>query len=111
MHALTNDLPETEEDGKPRSDLKLLKDQIDRKHFYNFETSEYAKENVQMQLDNRSSTDHRVKVNNKDYVQSHFEFCAKNGWTISANDGHPNETGHHRWANKLNDFVTQNKLL
>ena len=110
-HALTNDLPESEVDGKPRPDLKLLKDQIDRKHFYNFETSAYAKENVQMQLNNRSSADHKVKVNNKDYFQSHFEFVAKNGWTKSANDGHPNETGHHRWADELNLFVRQNSLL
>ena len=110
-HALTNDLPENEVDGKPRPDIKLLKDQIDRKHFYNFEISSHAKENVQMQLDNRSSAQHRVKVKNKDYVQSHFEFVAKNGWTKSANDGHPNETGHHKWAEQLNLFVRQNNLL
>jgi len=64
-----------------------------------------------MQLNNRSSADHKVKVNNKDYFQSHFEFVAKNGWTKSANDGHPNETGHHRWADELNLFVRQNSLL
>jgi hypothetical protein len=109
-HALTNDLPETEVNGKPRPDLKLLKDQIDRKHFFNFETSEYVKENVQMQLDNRSSADHRVEVKNKDYIQSHFEFCAKNSWTKSANDGHPNQTGHHKWADQLFNFVKENRL-
>ena len=65
-HALTNDLPETEVNGKQRADLKLLKDQIDRKHFYNFETSEFVKENVQMQKDNRSSAEHKVHVQNKD---------------------------------------------
>ena len=110
-HALTNDLPDNEVNGKPRPDLKLLKDQIDRKHFYNFDSSEYAKENVQMQLNNRSSTDHRVSVNNKDYVQSHFEFVAKNGWVKSANDGHPNDTGHHRWADELHQFVKNNNLI
>ena len=110
-HALTNDLPENEVDGKPRPDIKLLKDQIDRNHFYNFDTSDFAKENVQMQLDNISSAAHVVKVYNKDYVQCHFEFVAKNGWTKSANDGHPNETGHHRWADELNLFVRRNKLL
>ena len=97
--------------GKARADLKLLKDQVDRKHFYNFESSEYAKENVQMQLNNRSSEDHRVRVNNKDYVQSHFEFVAKNGWVKSANDGHPNQTGHHRWADVLHNFVKENNLI
>ena len=109
-HALTNDLPDNEVNGKPRQDLKLLKDQIDRKHFYNFESSEYAKENVQMQLNNRSSSDHKVSVNNKDYTQSHFEFVAKNGWVKSANDGHPNEQGHHKWADLLHNFVMTNQL-
>jgi hypothetical protein len=109
-HALTNDLPENEVDGKPRPDLKLLKDQIDRKHFYNFESSEHSKENVEIQRNNRSSADHKAKVQNKDYVQSHFEFVAKNGWTKSANDGHPNETGHHKWAECLHKFVVENEL-
>jgi len=109
-HALTNDLPETAVNGKARTDLKLLKDQIDRKHFFNFERSEYAKENVEMQLNNRSSADHRVRVPNKDYVQSHFEFCAKNGMTKSANDGHPNQLGHHKWAKLLHNFVMTNQL-
>ena len=53
----------------------------------------------------------KVKVNNKDYTQSHFEFCAKNGWTKSANDGHPSEQGHHRWADNLYNFVRTNNLL
>ena len=110
-HALTNDLPETEVNGKQRADLKLLKDQIDRKHFYNFETSEFVKENIQMQKDNRSSAEHKVQVQNKDYVQSHFEFCAKNGWTKSANDGHPSEQGHHAWADELHKFIQQHNLL
>jgi hypothetical protein len=87
-----------------------LKDQIDRKHYFNFEQSDHAKENVQMQLNNRSSADHRVHVPNKDYVQSHFEFCAKNSWTKSLNDGHPNERGHHEWANELHRFVKENQL-
>ena len=109
-NALSNDLPETEVNGKPRPDLKLLKDQIDRKHFYNFEASEYVKDNVNMQMANRSSADHRVQVANTDYVQSHFEFCAKNGWTKSPSDGHPSMHGHHAWAEKLAEFVKQNNL-
>lgn len=109
-HALTNDLPDCTVNGKDRPDLKCLRDKIDRKHFFNFETSAYVKENVQMQLDNRSSADHRVSVPNQDYVQSHFEFCAKHGWTKSANDGHPNQTGHHRWADLLYQFVQENNL-
>ena len=64
-----------------------------------------------MQLDNRSSSEHKVYVPNKDYVQSHFEFCAKNGWTKSANDGHPSQTGHHQWANELHKFIKQHNLL
>jgi hypothetical protein len=109
-HALTNDLPENKVNGKARPDLKLLKDQIDRKHFFNFESSEYSKENVEMQMANRSSATHLVKVENKDYIQSHFEYVAKNGWTKSANDGHPNQTGHHKWAEHLYKFVEENKL-
>lgn len=110
-HALTNDLPETEVNGKPRPDLKLIKDQIDKTHFYNFESSQFAKQNVQMQLDNRSTAEHKVHVPNKDYVQSHFEFCAKNGWTKSHNDGHPNQVGHHKWAENLFAFVKANNLI
>ena len=113
--ALTNDLPEN------FPDLKLLKDGIDLNHFYNFKESDFANENVRtswgwdhfynvkeddsanenvkMQLDNRSS-----------YVQSHFEYVAKNGWTKSASDGHPNMTGHHNWADNLYNFVQENKL-
>ena len=110
-HALTNDLPEDTVNGKPRHDLKLLKDQIDRKHFFNFDASEHVKDNVQIQLNNRSSADHKARVKNKDYVQSHFEFCAKNGWTKSANDGHPSERGHHAWADELHKFIKQHNLL
>ncbi len=108
--ALTNDLPENEVSGQPSPDLKLLKDRIDLHHFYNFKESDFANENVKMQLDNRSSPDHKVYVPNTGYVQSHFEYVAKNGWTKSANDGHPNMTGHHNWADNLYSFVQENKL-
>ena len=64
-----------------------------------------------MQLSNRSSADHKVKVNNDDYFQSHFEFVAKNGWTKSANDGHPSQQGHHAWADELHKFIKQNNLI
>ena len=63
-----------------------------------------------MQQANRSSDEHRVKVDNKDYVQSHFEYCAMNGWTKSANDGHPSDQGHHAWAKLLHKFVKDNAL-
>lgn len=110
-HALTNDLPTDQVKGISRPDLKLFYDQIDQKHFFNFETSEFVKDNIQMQQNNRSSAQHRVSVQNKDYTQSHFEFCAKNGWTKSANDGHPSDRGHHEWAKLLYKFVNDNGLL
>ena len=109
--ALTNDTPTTELNGKARPDLKLFHDAIDKKHFYNFDSSDFVKQNIKMQQDNRSSSAHRVKVDNKDYVQSHFEYCAMNGWTKSPSDGHPSECGHHEWGQLLHKFVKDNKLL
>tara|TARA_B100001769_G_C22032411_1_gene554736 strand:- start:797 stop:1156 length:360 start_codon:yes stop_codon:yes gene_type:complete len=109
-HALTNDTPTNTLDGIDRPDLKLFYDQIDKKHFYNFDSSDFVKQNIAMQQANRSSDEHRVKVDNKDYVQSHFEYCAMNGWTKSANDGHPSDQGHHAWAKLLHKFVKDNAL-
>ena len=109
-HALTNDTPTDTLDGIARPDLKLFYDRIDKKHFYNFDSSDFVKQNIAMQQANRSSDEHRVKVDNKDYVQSHFEYCAMNGWTKSANDGHPSDQGHHEWAKLLHKFVKDNAL-
>ncbi len=110
-HALTNDTPTDSVNGKARPDLKLWYDAIDKKHFYNFDSSEFVKENIKMQQQNRSSETHKVEVANKDYVQSHFEYCAMTGYVKSANDGHPNQTGHHHWGQRLCNFVKDKKLL
>ena len=101
--ALTNDL---QEDG----DLKNLKDAVDRKHFYNFETSEHVKENIKIYNEMKKKPD-MVTVPNTDYVQSHFEFCAQQGLRKSINDAHPSQQGHHRWANLLYNFISEQKLL
>jgi hypothetical protein len=110
-HALTNDTPIDQQNGKARPDLKLFYNAIDKKHFFNFDSSEFVKQNIKMQQDNRSSDAHRVKVDNKDYVQSHFEFCAMKGWTKSPSDGHPSERGHHEWGKMLHGFVKANNLI
>ena len=109
--ALSNDLPENDVNGKQRPDLALFKKQIDTNRFFNFEASSHVKDNVQMQIKNRSSADHKVQVSNEDYVQSQFEYVAKNGWTKSENDGHPNQQGHHMWGQLLYEFVNARKLL
>ena len=109
-HALTNDTPTDTLDGIARPDLKLFYDRIDKKHFYNFDSSDFVKQNIAMQQANRSSDEHRVKVDNKDYVQSHFEYCAMNNWTKSPSDGHPSERGHHEWGKLLHNFVKANGL-
>ena len=101
--ALTNDLPQ-------EGDFDVLYNAVDQRHFMNFKASDHAQENISIYNRMKTMLD-RVTVPNADYVQSHFEFVAKNGWTKSVNDGHPNETGHHRWADELNLFVRQNKLL
>jgi len=101
--ALTNDLPE---DG----DLKVLKDQIDRKHFMNLETSDHVKENIKIYNEMKQKPD-KVTIPNKEYVQSHFEFCAFHGWTLRVNDAHPNKEGHHEWANLLHHFIVENKII
>ena len=110
-HALTNHTPISELAGKSRPDLKLFYDAIDKKHFYNFDSSEFVKQNIKMQQNNRSSADHRVQVDNTNYVQSHFEFCAMKGWTKSPSDGHPSERGHHEWAKLLYEHVKKHALI
>ena len=94
-----------------KKQLKLFYDAIDKKHFYNFDSSAFVKQNIKMQQDNRSSNTHRVKVANKDYVQSHFEYCAMKGWTKSPSDGHPSEQGHHEWGKLLYEHVKKHTLI
>lgn len=100
--ALTNDLP-------TEGDLGVLYNAVDQKHFMNFKPSEHVKENISIY--NKMKNMLRVNVPNKDYVQSHFEYCAQHGWTKSANDGHPNNLGHHGWAKLLYDHVKANNIL
>ncbi len=101
--ALTNDLP-------TEGDFDVLYNAIDQKHFMNFKPSEHAQENISIYNKMKSMLD-KVTIPNADYVQSHFEYCAKHGWTKSVNDGHPNHKGHHGWAQLLYNFVQSNKLL
>ena len=101
--ALTNDLP-------TEGDFDVLYNAIDQKHFMNFKPSKHAQENISIYNKMKSMLD-KVTIPNADYVQSHFEYCAKHGWTKSVNDGHPNHKGHHGWAQLLYNFVQSNKLL
>jgi len=100
--ALTNDLP-------TEGDLDVLYNAVDQTQFMNFTPSKHAKEN--MSIYNRMKSMFKVTVPNKDYVQSHFEYCAKNGWTKSLNDAHPNKRGHHGWARLLKEFIDKNNLI
>ena len=100
--ALTNDLPR-------EGDLDVLYNAVDQTRFMNFKPSEHVQENIVIY--NRMKNMLKVQVPNKDYVQSHFEFCAKHGWTKSMNDGHPNKRGHHAWAELLRKFVLDNNII
>ena len=110
-HALTNDCPVEKVNGIKRPQLKILRNQIDKKHFYNFEPSDYGEENIKMQLANRSSPEHKVFVPNKDYTQSQFEYVAKNKLHKGPNDGHPSPEGHRQWGQLLWQFVKKNGLF
>lgn len=109
-HALTNDCPVDEVNDIKLSQLKNLRDQIDKTHFYNFDSSKSVKEKIKMQLKNRSSAEHRYHHNEK-YCQSHFEYVARYGHGKAPNDAHPNSTGHQRWGHLLWEFVQQNGLF
>ena len=100
--ALTNDLPR-------EGDLDVLYNAVDQTRFMNFKPSEHVQENIGIY--NRMKNMLKVQVPNKDYVQSHFEFCAKHGWTKSMNDGHPDKRGHHAWAELLHKFVLDNNII
>mgnify|MGYP001203437413 CR=1 FL=1 len=101
--ALSNDL---QQDG----DLIKLKDAVDRKHFYNFEESEHVKENIkrynEMKLSNKPLT-----IPNEGYVQSHYEYVAQNNLKKAHNDAHPNQQGHHQWADLLYKHIKDNNIL
>jgi len=109
-HALTNDCPVDKVNGIKRPQIKILRDNIDKKHFFNFEPSAKSAEMIKMQQANRSSTEHRYH-NNEQYTQSHFEYVAKNGLGKSKSDAHPNPEGHRRWGKLLTDFVNKNGLF
>ena len=90
--------------------VKNLKNAVDRKHFYNFETSVHVKENIKIYNEMKTKRD-IVTVPNTDYVQSHFEFCAQQGLRKSINDAHPSKEGHHQWANILYNFISAQNIL
>ena len=102
--ALSNDLP-----AEP--DINVLKEQVDQKHFYNFNPAPAVKNNLQSMFSWFTKTTKQIVLDNADYCQSHFEYCVKNNCTKSAVDGHPNQTGHHRWADEIYRFVQRNQLL
>ena len=101
--ALSNDL---QQDG----DLIYLKDAVDRKHFYNFEESEHVKENIN-RYNAMKLTSKPLTIPNTGYVQSHYEYVAQNGLKKAPNDAHPNQQGHHRWADLLYQHVIDNNIL
>ncbi len=109
-HALTNDCPVDKVNDIERPQLKILRDQIDKKHFFHFDSSESVQEKIKMQLANRSSPEHRYS-HNEDYCQSHFEYVAKHGLGKAPNDAHPNPAGHERWGKLLFKFTQANGLF
>jgi len=109
-HALTNDCPTDSVDGIDRPQLNNLRDAIDKKHFFNFDSSASVKDKIKMQLANRSSPDHRYH-HDEDYCQSHFEYVAKHGLGKSLNDAHPNAEGHRRWGELIYKFTKDNGLF
>ena len=109
-HALTNDCPVDKVNDIERPQLKILRDQIDKKHFFHFDSSSSVKEKIKMQLANRSSPEHRYS-HNEDYCQSHFEYVAKHGLGKAPNDAHPNPAGHERWGKLLYKFTQANGLF
>lgn len=42
---------------------------------------------------------------------SHYDFILKNGHIVSDEDPHPSNEGHHIWAEKLIEFINDNKLI
>lgn len=102
--ALSNDLPTA-------GDLGVLRAQVDQRHFYNFEPAPEIKSTLSSMFSWFNKTNQNITLENKDYCQSHFEYCVKNNCTKSAIDGHPNRTGHHQWAQLIVDHVKKNNLL
>lgn len=102
--ALSNDIPDV-------GDLRVLKSAIDQKHFYNFDPAPEIGSTLKTMFDWFTKGTNRITLENQNYCQSHFEFCVKNNCTKSATDGHPNQQGHHRWAELIVDYVKKNNLL
>ena len=102
--ALSNDLP-----NEP--DINVLRDQVDQTHFYNFNPAPAVKNNLQSMFSWFTKTTKQIVLDNADYCQSHFEYCVKNNCTKSTVDGHPNQTGHHCWAQLIYNFVQEKKII
>jgi hypothetical protein len=102
--ALSNDLPD-------EPDINVLKEQVDQTHFYNFNPAPAVKNNLQSMFSWFTKSTKQIVLDNADYCQSHFEYCVKNNCNKSAVDGHPNQTGHHRWAQLIYNFVQEKKIL
>jgi hypothetical protein len=102
--ALSNDLPD-------EGDISVLKQAVDQRHFYNFEPAPQIKSTLESMFDWFKKSPDRITLDQQDYCQSHFEFCVKNNCTKSPTDGHPNQQGHHQWAQVIVDHIKKNNLL
>jgi len=102
--ALSNDLPET-------GDIGVLKQTVDQNHFYNFEPSPEIDSTLKTMFNWFTKSSEKITLHNNDYCQSHFEFCVKNKCTKSPTDGHPNQQGHHEWAQLIVEHIKRNNLL
>jgi len=102
--ALSNDLPD-------EPDINLLKSQVDQQRFYNFDPAPAVKKNLQSMFSWFQKSTNKITLDNRDYCQSHFEYCVKHNCTKSAQDGHPNQTGHHQWAQLIYNFVKEKQIL
>ena len=102
--ALSNDLPD-------EPDINLLKSQVDQQRFYNFDPAPAVKKNLQSMFSWFQKSTNKITLDNQDYCQSHFEYCVKHNCTKSAQDGHPNQTGHHQWAQLIYNFVKEKQIL
>jgi hypothetical protein len=102
--ALSNDLPD-------EGDISILKQAVDQRHFYNFEPAPQIKSTLESMFDWFKKSPDRITLDQQDYCQSHFEFCVKNNCTKSPTDGHPNQQGHHQWAQVIVDHIKKNNLL
>jgi hypothetical protein len=102
--ALSNDLPDT-------GDIAVLKQAVDKKHFFNFEPSSEIDSTIKTMFKWFTKNTEKITLSQSEYCQSHFEFCVKNNCTKSPSDGHPNQQGHHMWAKLIYDYINSNNLL